>query len=638
VKKIIVTGLPNSGKTTLCNLLTGGYGLVANYPNTTVEVLESDTRINNVEWAVYDTPGIHSLYIHSEEEAVVRDLIFDSRPDVIIQCVDAIRIRSSLMLTAELSSLGIPMFIYLLGIDDAGRKGMNINARILSQMLGLRVVTAGSQDDRPVKEIKDAVVNASPCSIAIRFDASVENAIEAVSSAIIEDFPYRRAASVLLLSHDHTFESYLLDRIGSQQYEAVTAGAEFERRKYSGNISRTILAAQGRFSDDAADAAILGLSQVSSGKLSKLAMLSRHPVWGFPILAVIMAGTFYCVVYVAGFIAQFLTGWVVDPAVNLISSIPMHPMLKDFLIGHYGIVTLGFFNAFCTVLPVLGMFFLVFGFLEDIGYIPNLCVLTKRIFDKAGLTGKSIMPLVLGLGCKTMATLMTRGLSSRKEKLIAIYLIAFAIPCAPQLALDMAILGRLGIMAFFVAFGLLFVFEIGIGILLNKILKEDGASDFIQELPPFRKPSFVALWKKTFFRLYWFLKEAVPIFIVAALALFAADAFGILDAFKTLARPVVTTWLGLPIDMVDALILTVARHEAGSGLILGMVDKGSLTYVQSIIAVVLTTMFVPCFANIVAICREVGVKTGLAIALIINASSILIAGIISRILSAVIGG
>jgi ferrous iron transport protein B len=638
VKKALVVGLPNSGKTTLCNTLSGTYGLVANYPNTTVESLESVTRISGEEWTLIDTPGIHSLYIHSEEEAVVRDLIFDIQPDVIIQVADALRLKSSLMLTAELSALSVPMLLCITATDDARRRGINIDALAISALLGLHVVKSGSLYDRPVREIKEAITGASKPQNPILFDSQTESAITSVSSVISEDIPYRREAAILLLSHDHTFERYLAQKTGMQQYEAFTQETELWRRKSLINISRTILSAQSRFSDNIYKTVIRRKTHMTSGRLAQMAALSRHPVWGFPILLAIIAVTFFFVVHVAGFIANLLTVWIVNPAVALVSSIPMHPMLLDFLVGNYGILTLGLFNAFCTVLPVLGMFFLVFGFLEDIGYIPNLSVLSKRIFEKAGLTGKAIMPLVLGLGCKTMATLMTRGLSSRKEKFIAIYLIAFAIPCAPQLALDMAILGKLGLRAFAIAVGLLVIFEIGIGVLLNKILPDDVSSDFIQELPPFRKPCIMALLKKTYFRLFWFLKEAVPIFLIAALALFAADALGVLSALKILLKPVVTGWLGLPIDMVDALILTVARHEAGSGFILAMVEKGTLSYSQSIIAVVLTTMFVPCFANIVAICKEIGLKTGLLIALTINVSSVFFAGIIHRILTALTGG
>lgn len=171
--------------------------------------------------------------------------------------------------------------------------------------------------------------------------------------------------------------------------------------------------------------------------------------------------------------------------------------------------------------------------------------------------------------------------------------------------------------------------EICTGMILNKIIKENKKSEFIQELPPIRIPNMKAIIVKTYYRLLWFLKEAIPIFIIAALILFFFDKSGGLDFLKNLSGPIVTGWLGLPIDMVDALILTLARHKAASGLILKMVDAGSINYIQCIVAVVITTMFVSCFANIVAMCKEMGVKTGFLMAVMVNISAIILAGVLN---------
>jgi ferrous iron transport protein B len=295
-------------------------------------------------------------------------------------------------------------------------------------------------------------------------------------------------------------------------------------------------------------------------------------------------------------------------------------------------LSLGLANAFLTIMPILTVFFLAFNILEDVGYIPNLCVLTKRVFDKLGLSGSAIMPLVLGFGCKTMATLTTRSLRSKKERYIAIYLIAFSIPCAAQMALNMSILGRMGFKAFAITFSVLTFVEIAAGLVLNKIMKEEERSDFIQELPPMRLPNPRAVIRKTAYRLWHFVKEAVPVFIYAAVILFALDKSGILDAAKHALRPVMNNFLGLPVQMVDALILCMARHEAAAGLIMKLVKSGQLNYIQCIVAVTITTMFVPCFANIMAMVKELGAKRAIVMALVINASSFLVAGVLNWIL------
>jgi ferrous iron transport protein B len=225
-----------------------------------------------------------------------------------------------------------------------------------------------------------------------------------------------------------------------------------------------------------------------------------------------------------------------------------------------------------------------------------------------------------------MATLTTRSVRSKRERYITIYLIAFGIPCAAQMGLNMSILGRMGTGAFVIAFSVLTFVEIAAGIALNKILKGEEKSCFIQELPAMRLPNPKAVLVKTYYRVSWFIKEAVPVFIYAAFALFVIDKLGILDATKTILSPVVKGLLGLPLDMVDALLLCMARHEAAAGLIINLIEKGQLNYVQCIVAVTITTMFIPCFANIMAMVKELGAKTAINMAVIINISSFLIAG------------
>ncbi|MHC4412746.1 MAG: nucleoside recognition domain-containing protein, partial [Planctomycetota bacterium] len=360
--------------------------------------------------------------------------------------------------------------------------------------------------------------------------------------------------------------------------------------------------------------------------------LSRHPVFGIPILAVVILVMYLLVVNVANVIAGWMDQNLWLPVQTKIDALVTVSWLNEFLIGDYGVLSLGLANAFLTILPILTVFFIAFNILEDIGYIPNLCVLTKRIFDKLGLSGGAIMPLVLGFGCKTMATLTTKSLRSKKERYIAIYLIAFAIPCAAQMALNMSILGRMGARAFVIAFSTLAFVEIAAGFTLNKILKEEERSDFLQELPAIRLPNPKAVIVKTYYRLWWFIKEAVPVFIYAAIVLFVIDKVGILNAVKNALEPVMGGLLGLPVQMVDALILCMARHEAAAGLIIKLIQAGQLNYIQCIVAVTITTMFVPCFANIMAMIKELGVKRALAMAVIINASAFFIAGALNWVL------
>ncbi len=632
VKKILIVGLPNSGKSQIFNNLTGEYAVVANYPLTTITPKRTFCKIRNHGCEIIDTPGLHCLYIHSEEELIVRDMIFSEKPDVIIQCIEANRLKQSLILTADLLELGIPVVVSLNAIDEIIRRGKWIDSSGLSRLLGVPVVETVAVQNRGTEELKEAIISAKNGKYGVRYGDIIEKGISAVESKMPADIDYKRKASVLMLLQDPFLKDNLKNTYGEEIITRLRKEVSRIRLEFKGNLAHAINNKRNNWVDNIADD-VIRKQKIKLGEPNQvIAHLSRHPIFGLPILLTVIIIMYFLVVDVANLIAGWMdsTFWI--PVQSLINNLVSNRFLNDFLIGDYGVLSLGLANAFITIFPILSVFFIFFNILEDIGYIPNLSVLIKRILEKIGLSGAAITPLVLGFGCKTMATLTTKSLSSKKERYISIYLIAFAIPCAPQMALNMSILGRMGVMAFAIAFSVLAFVEIAAGMTLNKILKEEKKSDFIQELPAIRLPSIKAVLLKTYYRMFWFIKEAVPVFVYAAFILFVIDKLGLLDATKSVLKPVIYGFLGLPLQMVDALILCMARHEAAAGMIIRLIEKGELNYVQSIVAVTITTMFVPCFANIMAMIKELGLKSALTMAVIINGTSFFIAGFMNRIL------
>jgi ferrous iron transport protein B len=631
MQRIAIVGLPNTGKSEVYNHLTGDYNIVANYPLTTIDMKQKTVKIREDRYEIIDTPGLHDLFVHSEEELAVRGLLLNEQPDGIIQCIDSNRIRKSLRLTLDLIELRISMAICLNPIDDTDLDDIGINLEKLSEYLGVPVVDFSSNGSG-ADQLKNVLPELCPSSLELSYGLELEGVLSELETSLPPRVPFRRLDALLLIEGDN----FVLDGLELDSAESAEVKGVLESflRRSRGNPVRTLANRRSLLEDVILKGADV-INLPSAGKAARIfAAASRHPVWGFPILGVIIFLTYLAVVEGAGAIEGVLSRFIVDPVVASISASIESLFWRDLLVGDYGILTLGVFNAFVTVLPILMTFFFILGLLEDSGYLPNLSVLGRRVLGHIGLSGKSVMSLILGFGCKTMATLTTRNIRSKKEKVIAIYLIAFAIPCSAQLGIDIAILGKAGVSAFLIAIATLAVVEIAAGLVLNKILPKEQGEEFIQELPPIRLPRAGAILKKTGYRLLWFLKEAVPIFVIASIVLFTIDWIGVLGAMKNLLSPVVTGWLGLPLDIVEVLILSLARHEAAAGLLLKMVDAGALTYVQSIVAVVITTMFVPCFANIVAMCKQLGVGKGLLITLTINISSFILAGILNWILIA----
>ena len=343
----------------------------------------------------------------------------------------------------------------------------------------------------------------------------------------------------------------------------------------------------------------------------------RRPATGLPILTLVLYVTY---LFVGVFGAQTLVGLlegglfgtVVNPLVVAAAGHLPWALARDFIAGDYGLVTMGLTYALAIVLPVVSTFFLIFGFLEDSGYIPRLAIFSDRLFRAMGLNGKAVLPMVLGLGCDTMATMTTRILGTPKERLIAILLLALGVPCSAQLATIMGILGGISFAALLTLFTVVLLQMLAVGFLAARVLPGDR-SDFILELPPIRLPRFQNVWKKTLLRVRWYLGEAVPLFLAGTALLFVLDRVGALVWLADASRPIVSGWLGLPAQTAEVFIMGFLRRDYGAAGLFTLSNQGLLTGVQAVVALTVMTLFVPCVANLLMIVRERGPRVAFAI-------------------------
>jgi ferrous iron transport protein B len=269
--------------------------------------------------------------------------------------------------------------------------------------------------------------------------------------------------------------------------------------------------------------------------------------------------------------------------------------------------------ALALILPIVGTFFIAFGALEDSGYLPRLAVMVNRGFRKMGLNGKAVLPMVLGLGCDTMATLTTRILETRKERLIVTLLLALGVPCSAQLAVVLGLLGPLPASALLIWGAVVLAVIVVVGRLAARVIPGRG-SDFVLELPPLRLPRPGNILVKTLARLEWYLKEAVPLFVLGTLLLFVADRLRLLAVLQRLGEPVVRGALGLPAEASQAFVVGFLRRDFGAAGLYKLAQEGRLDPVQVLVAAVTITLFMPCIANFFMIVKERGWRTALAVA------------------------
>jgi ferrous iron transport protein B len=547
--RIALAGQPNVGKSVVFGCLTGRYVTVSNYPGTTVAVTTGRSLVGAEVCDVIDTPGVNALDgTLSEDERITRDVLATDAADLIIQVADARNVRRALMLTAQIAAFGKPTILVLNMVDEALARGIAINAPLLASTLGIPVIETVAIEGRGLAEVRSALPDAAVPRVP----------------------PFNTTAERALWAHD------LTDRV--RQISTIS------------------------------------LAHVQEA----LARATRRPLTGLPILAAVLYAMY---LFVGVFGAQTLVHlfedvvfgrWINPAAIWIAGRYMPIPLVRDFFVGEYGLITMGVTYAIAIVLPVVATFFLMFGFLEDSGYIPRLAIFCDRIFRVMGLNGKAVLPMVLGLGCDTMATMTTRILATPKERLIAILLLALGIPCSAQLATIMGILGGISFAALTTLFAVVLSQMFLVGWLAARVLKGER-SEFVLELPPIRWPRLGNLLTKTRLRVWWYLGEAVPLFLVGTVLLFALDRIGALVWIAAAGRPVVTGLLGLPPATAQILVMGFLRRDYGAAGLFQLAHTGQLTGVQAVVALTVMTLFVPCVANFLMMVRERGLKTGFAI-------------------------
>jgi ferrous iron transport protein B len=289
--------------------------------------------------------------------------------------------------------------------------------------------------------------------------------------------------------------------------------------------------------------------------------------------------------------------------------------------------------SLALVLPIVGTFFVAFGVLEDSGYLPRLAVLVDGVFRRMGLNGKAVLPMVLGLGCDTMATLTTRVLETPRERLIVILLLALGVPCSAQLTVVLALLGPLpaGALLLWAAVVLAVIVLVG---RLAALVLPGQTSTFVLELPPLRVPRARNIAVKTLARLEWYVKEAVPLFVLGTLLLFTADRLHLLGALQAAAAPVVVGVLGLPREAAEAFVVGFLRRDFGAAGLYALAQDGRLDAVQAVVAAVVITLFVPCIANFFMIVKERGWRTAAAVAAFILPTAVGVGALLGAALRA----
>lgn len=625
---VLLVGNSNVGKSAVFAALTGRRVMVSNYPGTTVEVAAGTVRLDG-ERTLLDTPGVRSTLPLSDDERVTRDALLDLSPSAVVQVIDAKNLRRGLLLTLELAELGLPLVLCLNMTDEAEARGIHVDAERLSRELGVPVVPTVAVRRVGIERLREAIPNAAAPALALRFDDPIEEAIERIERLLPERAAPRRALALGLLAGDESLAERLgLGPRGASAVAAVRAELEAELGEpVAYALTRARLAHVDRIVER-----VVRRRHVAGRRLgAAVGRWSSHPVLGWPILLAVLALMYELVgVLGAGTLVNLLEnrlfGGIVNPwARRVVRDLVPWPLLERFLVGEYGLVTMALTYGFAIVLPIVATFFLAFGVLEDSGYLPRLGVMLDRAFRRIGLNGKAVLPLVLGLGCVTMATVSTRMLETRRERIQATLLLALAIPCSAQLGVMLGMISITGPVGVAIWLAVVLGSLLAVGWLADRVLPGERSA-FLLELPPMRRPGLGPVLTKTAARIEWYLREVIPVFVLGTAVLFALNETGLLARIEDALSPIVVTWLGLPAAATGVLLVGFLRRDYGAAGLFALATAGALTPEQTLVALVVVTLFVPCIAALLMMVREHGVRVALAMLATVLAVVLVVGG------------
>ncbi len=589
-----------------------------------------------------DVPGTCSIFAQHEDDAASRDVILSGRADSILFVADGKNLRRSLTLALQCAEYGLPMVIDINMMDDAIQRGIAIDADGLSSILGVPVSSTVASEGQGIPALRRALPRAAVPERLVRYPQEVQEALDSLASALADTGLPVRATALLLLAGDEHTKRFVARRVAPEKLRLIESMANDAQRHSQRPLGVVLTEQYTRAAERIADQVRSVEAPVSAPFAGRLGVWCREVPTGVPIFMLVVA-TMY--LFVGRFGAQYLVGIfegrlfgdkIIPWTAKACSVIPWEFVRRAIVgdpqapRGDFGLVSIGLTLALGIVMPVLFTFFLFSGFLEESGYLPRLSVLLDRVFRKIGMNGKAVLPIIMGFSCITMAILTTRMLDTRAQRNIATLLLILGIPCAPLLGVMLVLLADMAWYAYVTIFGIIALQIILVGYVASK-LSRARRSPLILELPEMRIPRLRSIIARAIWRTGLFLREAVPMFLLATFALFLLSEAGALDVLERAGQPVLERFVGVPAETINVFLMSAVRREAGVALLKGFADRGMLDDVQTVVALLVMTFLTPCVNALLVIVKERGLKVAVAIGAFVMPYALIVGALVNAV-------
>lgn len=526
--QVALVGNPNSGKTTLFNYASRSREKTGNYAGVTVDSKEAEYSQSGYTFSIVDLPGTYSLKSYSPEEIYLRNYIFDNKPDVIVNIIDASNLERNLYLTTQLIDMGVQMVIALNMYDELEKKGDKLDHKSLGKLLGIPVIPTVSPKGKGIPELFDTIIkvyeNTEPLvrHIHINYGTEIENAICAISSRIkikenaaFTNIVSARYLSIELLENDREFSMNITHCVNSGEIIDV-ARKEYARleKLYSDPVETVVTDVRYGFISGALKETLKSGKNGRPKRTLALDSYLTHRYWGIPIFVFFMWLTFFTTFEIGGYPKRLMEAGISNLS-GLLGNAMRPGLIRDFLIE----AILGGVGGVIVFLPNIVILFLFISFMEDTGYMARAVFLMDKIMHKFGLHGKSFIPLFMGFGCNVPAIMATRIIESRRDRMITMLITPF-MSCSARLPVYI-----LFISAFFaknqgtvllLLYVLGMIFAVISAFILKKVFFRTPEIPFVMELPPYRIPTLRSIGKHVWFRTELYIKKIAGVILIAS--------------------------------------------------------------------------------------------------------------------------
>lgn len=537
---VALIGNPNCGKTSLFNVASGAREHVGNYSGVTVDAKTGTFRQDDVTFRIVDLPGTYSLACYSPEELYVRKYLRDNEPDVIVNIVDATNLERNLYLTTELINMNRPMVIALNMFDELKQKGISLDYKKLSEMIGVPIVPTVARTGEGIRQLFDAVIavaedrHAVVRHVHVTLGKELEQSVGVLNRALKADPDLRprfspRYMAIKLLENDKEVESLVEGTKDAKKiFELRDREVERLAEVFPGEDVASLIAGESYGFISGALAETMEQNPVDSADTTRvLDAIVTNRLFGFPIFLAIMAFIFWATFSVGQYPMDWIeaaVGWLGSLVEQYMPDGPLKDLIGDGIIGGVGGVI--------VFLPNILILYFCLSFLEDSGYMARAAFIMDKVMHRMGIHGKSFIPLVMGFGCNVPAIMSTRSIESRSSRLITILINPF-MSCSARVPIYVLLIG-----AFFpdhatLAFMSLYILGILVAVLTARMLRrfyfKADETPFVMELPPYRLPTFKASCRHMWAKGEQYLRKMGGVILVASIIVWALNYFPLHD-------------------------------------------------------------------------------------------------------------